>query len=113
MSRRASLRRAASLLFGRMRRRLALATLAGFVVGCASMRGVAAIPRPVAPVPELQTIANSRIDVWEHRLHTRAPLRQATEDTLARGAAYLPRLCAILDEEGLPSGLALLPVVES
>jgi hypothetical protein len=126
MSHRVGRRRAASLLFGRMRRRLALGILAGFVAGCASMRGVtppaaapakpagvAAIPPPVAPVPELQTITNPRIDVWEHRLHTHAPLRQATEDSLARGAAYLPRLCAILGEQGLPPGLALLPVVES
>src|SRR5439155_11183217 len=50
---------------------------------------------------------------WEHRLRAQPSLRQATEESLARGAAYLPRLCAILAEHGLPPDLALLPVVES
>src|SRR5258708_7006027 len=126
MLRRARRRRAASLLFGRMRSRLALASLTGLLVGCASMRavtpraaapakpaGVAAVPQPTAPAPELHTLANGRIDVWEHRLRDHAALREATEESLARGAAYLPRLCAILGEHGLPPDLALLPVVES
>src|SRR5438132_9987812 len=47
MPRRAGPRRAVFLLFGRMRSRLALATLAALVPGCASMRGVT--PGPATP----------------------------------------------------------------
>src|SRR5207244_10076901 len=65
------------------------------------------------PAPELDRVANPRIDAWEHRLCATASLRQTTEESLARGAPYLPRLCAILGEHGLPPELALLPVVES
>jgi len=114
------------LLFGRMRSRLALATLAALVPGCASMRGMTPGPatpaksagvatiRPPAPsATELHGLANRRIDVWEHRLRALPSLRRATEESLARGASYLPRLCAILGEHGLPPDLALLPVVES
>jgi transglycosylase-like protein with SLT domain len=119
-------RPAASLLLGRMRSRVVLAALAASVAGCASIRdvspraaipaqpaGIAAIPVPPPPASELDRLAHRRIDVWEHRLRTQPRLRQATEDSLARGAAYLPRLCAILGEHGLPADLALLPVVES
>ena len=126
MPRRAGPRRAVFLLFGRMRSRLALATLAALVPGCASMRGVTPGPatpaksagvatiRPPAPsATELHGLANRRIDVWEHRLRALPSLRRATEESLARGASYLPRLCAILGEHGLPPDLALLPVVES
>jgi Transglycosylase SLT domain len=126
MPRRASLRSAVCLLFGRMRNRLALATLAAFVGGCASMRGVTplptipvkppsvtAIPPPAPPASQFDRLAHRHIDVWEHRLRTQPALREATEDSLARGAAYLPRLCAILGQYGLPADLALLPVVES
>jgi len=121
----AALRRprpAFSLLFGRMRSRVALAILAALGAGCASMRGVtldrpkAAAVTPIPPAaapPELHTITNPRIDVWERRLRTQPTLREATEDSLGRGATYLPRLCAILGEHGLPPDLALLPVVES
>ena len=75
--------------------------------------GVASIPPPAPRVPELHTLANPRIDLWEQRLRAQPSLRQATEESLARGAAYLPLLCAILGEQGLPADLALLPVVES
>ena len=74
---------------------------------------VTPIPPPAAAPPELHTITNPRIDVWERRLRTQPTLREATEDSLGRGATYLPRLCAILGEHGLPPDLALLPVVES
>ncbi len=116
-------RRAVFLLFGRMRSRVAIAILAALGAGCASMRGVtldrpkAAAVTPISPPaaapPELHTITNPRIDVWERRLRTQPTLREATEDSLGRGATYLPRLCAILGEHGLPPDLALLPVVES
>ena len=74
---------------------------------------VTPISPPAAAPPELHTITNPRIDVWERRLRTQPTLREATEDSLGRGATYLPRLCAILGEHGLPPDLALLPVVES
>jgi len=79
----------------------------------AKSAGVVAIRPPAPAAPELHRLANPRIDVWEHRLRAQPSLRQATEESLARGAAYLPRLCAILAEHGLPPDLALLPVVES
>src|ERR1051326_6456557 len=126
MPRRGGPRRAVALLFGRMRSPLALATLAVLAPGCTPMRGVpprparavepaavAAIPSPTPPAAELLRLANPRIDAWEHRLRVTASLRQTTEESLARGAPYLPRLCAILGEHGLPPELALLPVVES
>ncbi len=75
--------------------------------------GVATIRPPAPPPTELHGLANRRIDVWEHRLRALPSLRRATEESLARGASYLPRLCAILGEHGLPPDLALLPVVES
>src|SRR2546428_9025930 len=122
MPRCAGPRPAFSLLFGRMRSRVAIAILAALGAGCASMRGVtldrpkAAAVTPISPPaaapPELHTITNPRIDVWERRLRTQPTLREATEDSLGRGATYLPRLCAILGEHGLPPDLALLPVVE-
>jgi len=105
-----------------MRSRLALSTLAALTAACASIPGrpspvppvrVAAIPPTATPAPGLHAVANSRIDLWEHRLRTKPSLRRATEESLARGAPYLPRLCAILGQYGLPPDLALLPVVES
>ena len=74
---------------------------------------VAAIPPAVPSAPGLQAVANPRIDLWEHRLRTKPSLRRATEEGLTRGAPYLPRLCVILAQYGLPPDLALLPVVES
>src|SRR5215813_599505 len=116
-----------------MRSRLALAILAALLPACATTRvetprpttaarspgvaarspGVAAIRPPAPPAPELHALANPRIDVWEHRLHVDRAMREATEDSLARGAPYLPAICAILAEHHLPPDLALLPIVES
>jgi transglycosylase-like protein with SLT domain len=114
---------AASLLFSRMRGRMALAGLVALGAGCALMRDAAPPPTggarvtsirpPVAPPSEFHALANPRIDMWEHRLRSQPSLRAATEESLTRGAVYLPALCAILGEYGLPSDLALLPVVES
>jgi hypothetical protein len=123
MPRRAACRSAGSLLFRRMRGRMATAALAVLVGGCASMRGVPLDEPRIAPVtprkppapapPELHALANPRIDAWERRIRAQPALRDATRESLARGAAYLPGLCAILGEHGLPPDLALLPVVES
>src|SRR5436309_408960 len=111
MSRCAIPRRAVPLLFGRMRRRLAVVALVTLVPGCASMRpvpprqtapvqpAVTAAIRPLPtppPVPELHQLANRHIDAWEHRLRAEPSLRQAIEESLTRGAPYLPRICAIL-----------------
>src|SRR5690349_25120838 len=109
-----------------MRSRLALSTLAALTAACASMPGlgphrptpaptgsVAAPPSTTPPEAGLQAVKNPRIDQWEHRLRTKPSLRRATEDSLARAAPYLPRLCAILGQYGLPPDLVLLPVVES
>jgi len=54
-----------------------------------------------------------RVDAWEHRLRSQRELLEATEQGLARGAAYLPALRRIMEDAGVPSSLALLPVVES
>jgi len=109
-----------------MRSRLALSTLAALTAACASMPGlgphrptpappgsVAALPPATSAPPGLQAVTNPRIDQWEHRLRTKPSLRRATEESLARAAPYLPRLCAILGQYGLPPDLVLLPVVES
>jgi transglycosylase-like protein with SLT domain len=115
------------LLFDLMRSRLALATMAALVPGCASVRTVRpppAIPSspPVAaaiaspsppPSSPFHALTNRRIDLWESRLRAHASLRQAMEESLARGAQYLPSICTILADYGLPPDLALLPVVES
>ena len=53
------------------------------------------------------------IDAWEYRLRTERPFRVATIDSLMRGGQYLGRFREILNDAGLPPGLALLPVVES
>ena len=46
-------------------------------------------------------------------MRTTHALRAATSQGLARGAAYLPRLRETFSEAGLPSSLALLPLIES
>src|SRR2546427_12498848 len=100
MPRCAGPRPAFSLLFGRMRSRVALAILAALGAGCASMRGVTLdrpkaaavtpIPPPAAAPPELHTITNPRIDVRARRLRTQPTLREAAEVTLGRRRADLP-----------------------
>src|SRR5207249_4126738 len=123
MPRCAGPRPAFSLLFGRMRSRVAIAILAVLGAGCASMRGVTLdrpkaaavtpIPPPAAAPPELHTLTDPRIGGWERRPPTPATLPEAAEDRLGGGATYLPRPCAVLGGHGLPPDLALLPVVES
>jgi len=110
-----------------MRWGAALVVPAVLVAGCASTRrvapstptvsretpGIATRPAPAPPAPALGMQTHRRIDVWERRLRVRPELRRETEESLARGASYMSDLCAILAEYGLPSSLALLPVVES
>ncbi|TMB46084.1 MAG: lytic transglycosylase domain-containing protein [Deltaproteobacteria bacterium] len=62
---------------------------------------------------DLACFAHPEIDVWERRLRSERPLWTTTQHALARGAAYLPRLRDMFAEGGLPSSLALLPVIES
>jgi len=68
---------------------------------------------PAAPVDEIGCLDHPRIDVWEQRLRSEPMLREWTEQSVARGAAYLPRIREILAENGVPPDLALLPVIES
>ncbi len=63
--------------------------------------------------PTLGCVAHPMIDAWEERLRWERPFWAATLDGFARGTGYLTRLRAIVEEEGIPSGLALLPVIES
>jgi hypothetical protein len=106
---------------------LALVPLLG---ACGPLRGLVG-RRPVAPVvagpapqPErppsrptaarhLGCLAHPSIDVWERRLRTERRFLAATVQGRQRGGRYLDRIREIVDEAGLPSSLALLPVVES
>jgi Transglycosylase SLT domain len=71
---------------------------------------VASAPAPVSS--SLACIQHPTIDAWERRLHTRA-WRADMRQTLERGEAYLPQLRRIMQENGVPPSLALLPAVES
>ena len=76
--------------------------------------GVALLPKPPsAPHGALGAIDQPRVDAWELRLREHPGLRQDMAESLARGSRYLPRLRRILEENGLPPSLALLPVIES
>jgi transglycosylase-like protein with SLT domain len=61
----------------------------------------------------LECLDHPAIDVWETRLKTEQRWRVATESSVARAEPYLVRVRAIFAEQGLPPGLALLPVIES
>jgi hypothetical protein len=96
--------------------------------GCLPVRGKAVrsdlqpLPPPVMPAEtqrkpttpqHIACIENPLIDTWERRLRGNPGLRADTRRSLARGQQYLPRVRQIIVEAGLPSTLALLPVVES
>jgi len=68
---------------------------------------------PSAPLGSLETPDHERIDAWENRLRTHPQLRRDTAESLARGSRYLPGLRRILEANGVPPSLALLPVIES
>ena len=72
-----------------------------------------AAPAPAPAADGLACLDHPRIDEWEDRLRSEPLLREWTEQSVARGAPYLPRIREILAENGVPSDLALLPVIES
>jgi hypothetical protein len=96
--------------------------------GCLPVRGKTVanglqLPPPPAPPVEarrtppppqhIACIAHPTIDTWERRLRWDPSLRSDTHGSLARGQQYLPRVRRIITDAGLPTSLALLPVVES
>jgi membrane-bound lytic murein transglycosylase D len=101
--------------------RPALLALAAVLAGCAARR-VPVSPElapsePAAEAPRppsgFECLQHPRIDLWEQRLRSQPQLRQTTEESLARGAVYLPRMREILAEYDVPPSLAFLPVIES
>lgn len=66
-----------------------------------------------APHISIGCLSHPAIDAWEDRLRAGGPDWATTIHGVARGAQYLDRLRAILEEEGVPASLALLPVIES
>ena len=68
---------------------------------------------PSAPVGGLGAPDHACIDAWEQRLRAHPRLRRETAESLARGSRYLPGLRRILEANGVPPSLALLPVIES
>jgi hypothetical protein len=63
--------------------------------------------------PGLACVAHPLIDAWEDRLRSNDAFWTSTLDGLARSGPYLDRFRAIVEEEGVPGSLALLPVIES
>ena len=72
-----------------------------------------AAPSQPAPEVSIGCVSHPAIDVWEERLRAGGPAWAATVHGVARGAQYLDQVRAILEEEGVPASLALLPVIES
>jgi membrane-bound lytic murein transglycosylase D len=68
--------------------------------------------RPAAEVA-IGCVSHPAIDAWEERLRAGGAAWAATVHGVANGAQYLERVRGILDEEGVPASLALLPVIES
>jgi hypothetical protein len=100
-----------------MPRRSAILALALLVSACEVRRPrelppVVEPPPPVGP-PRLGCVEHPLIAAWERRLRAQGALRTDTRQGLARGARYLPRLRQILSDAGVPTSLALLPLVES
>jgi membrane-bound lytic murein transglycosylase D len=73
----------------------------------------AAEHHPAHHLPRLACLAHPAIDAWEARLRGERRLWAATVHGVARGEPHLRAVRRIVDEAGLPRGLALLPVVES
>jgi membrane-bound lytic murein transglycosylase D len=98
-----------------------IVVLAALLAGCATLEH--ALPPSASPPPEDAARAEAPatalcadhplVEAWEDRLRGEPALREVTEESLARGARYLPRMRAILERHGVPAALAVLPVVES
>jgi membrane-bound lytic murein transglycosylase D len=73
---------------------------------------VTAAPRAAAR-DQLACVEHPWIDSWEHRMRSQRPHSWTARRSLERGQQYLPRLRAIMSEQGLPPSLALLPAIES
>ena len=98
------------------------------LAACAPLRHATPLTPPAAPsaplVPSppparpddlgvLGVLDHASVDAWEERLRADPRLRQHTAESLARGQRYLPGLRKILEENGVPPSLALLPAIES
>ena len=92
------------------------------LAACAPLRHAtppAAPSAPLVPSPppalrdDLGVLDHTSVDAWEERLRADPRLRQHTAESLARGQRYLPGLRKILEENGVPPSLALLPAIES
>ncbi|HEV7730943.1 MAG TPA: lytic transglycosylase domain-containing protein [Candidatus Binatia bacterium] len=94
-----------------------LALLAG-LAGCTTTRNK--VPQEAKPLiaetdgpTSIDCVEHPRIDDWAERMQSQQGLRRTVDESLARGAAYLPAMRAILADVGLPEALALLPAIES
>src|SRR5205809_1632436 len=111
-----------------MRARPALPMFLAVLAACAPLRHATPLTPPAAPsaplVPSppparpddlgvLGVLDHASVDAWEERLRADPRLRQHTAESLARGQRYLPGLRKILEENGVPPSLALLPAIES
>jgi membrane-bound lytic murein transglycosylase D len=110
-----------------MRARSLLLSVASLLGACAPMRpGLPQDPTPpamvrhesAAPAPatrtsELGCLTHPSIDRWEKRLRYEQRFWATVVHGMGRGAPQLPRMREIIAEEGLPSSLALLPLLES
>jgi hypothetical protein len=112
-----------------MRRALVVAA-AIVVTGCASLRPLSPeAPRATAPVAAGETehggagsalrysvlgcIPSPEVDAWERRLAREEAQWRRMVGSSGRGGAFYRTVQRIVDEEGLPPGLALLPAIES
>jgi hypothetical protein len=70
-------------------------------------------PAPERQEPHLGCLEHPRIDHWENKLRTNRAHRAATAKSLERGQEFLPMIREVMEENGLPPSLGLLPAVES
>jgi hypothetical protein len=84
-------------------------------------RGTVPAPAPdgeargpaAATPPPITCEQHPRIDAWEDKLRTSHAHRVTTDASLERAEPLLPELRRVFEDGGLPSSLALVPVVES
>jgi hypothetical protein len=99
-------------------RALVVLALMAVLPACTTLRE--RVPQEATPMiaaPAMPTtidcVEHPAIDSWAERMQSQPRLRDTIADSLARGAAYLPALRAIITSTGLPEQLALLPAIES